>query len=83
MRWIWGRNFLAALKAQQRQGASGIPAPAHRKQRRGEHGLLQNFLHGLRVQEAKNFSQPGKLCWSLREMFRPLSVAAACEFKIE
>ena len=51
------RNFLAALKAQQRQRAIGVPAPARAEDRRSQRGLLQNRLHGFGVEEMKNIGQ--------------------------
>ena len=52
-----GRNFFAALKAQQRQRAIGIPAPAGSEDRRSQRRLLQNRLHRFGIQEMKNVSQ--------------------------
>ena len=51
------RNFLAALKTQQGQGAVRIPAPARGEDRRIERGLLQNRLHGLGLQEMEHIAQ--------------------------
>ena len=51
------RYFAAALKAQQRQRAVGIPAPARGKNRREQRCLLQYWLHGFGLQEAKNIAQ--------------------------
>ena len=51
------RNFLAALKAQKRQRAIGVPAPARAKNGRSERRLLQHGLNGFRVEEMKNVSQ--------------------------
>ncbi len=51
------RNLLTALKAQQRQRAVGVPAPARAENRRSQGGLLQDRLHGFGVEEMKNIGQ--------------------------
>ena len=52
------RNFFAALEAQQAPARARRPSASARvKQRRGEHGLLQHFLHGVGVQEMKHVGE--------------------------
>ena len=51
------RNFLAVLKPQQRQRTGRIPPPARAEDRRRQRGLLQNLVHGLRLQEVKNIAE--------------------------
>src|SRR5579862_2341099 len=51
------RNFLAVLKAQQRQCPVRIPAPSSRKDRRVQCRLLQNRLNRIRLQKMKYIPQ--------------------------
>ena len=51
------RNFLAALKAQQCERAVGVPAPARVEDRRRQRRLLQDFLHGFRLQEVEDVAE--------------------------
>ncbi len=45
------------LKAKEGEGASGSPAPARGENRRGENGLLENFLDGCGVEEMENVGE--------------------------
>ncbi len=47
-------NFSAAAESQNGERARSIPAPARGKHRRIEHGLGQDVLDGLRLQELEN-----------------------------
>ena len=51
------RNFLAALKAQQRQRTIGVPAPARGEDGRGQCGLLEDLLDGFRLQVMKDVAE--------------------------
>src|SRR5690348_18435008 len=52
------RGYLfAAMEAQEGKGASRGPAPADTKQRRSEHGLFQNLLHGSGQQIAEDVGE--------------------------
>ena len=53
---LW-RNFLAALEAQQRQRAVGVPAPARGEDGRSQRRLLQHFLHGLGLQVVEDVAE--------------------------
>ena len=52
-----GRNFLAALEAQKRQSAVGVPAPAGAKNGGSQRRLLQDGLDGLGIQKMKHVRQ--------------------------
>jgi hypothetical protein len=52
------RNFFAVLEAQEREGAVGVPAEAGGEDgRAGEHGLLQDILDGLRLEEVEDVGE--------------------------
>ena len=53
---LW-RNFLAALEAQQRQRAVGVPAPARGEDGRSQRRLLQHFLHRLGLQVVEDVAE--------------------------
>ena len=76
------RNLLAALEAQQRQRAVGVPAPARREDGRGQRRLLQNFLHRLGLQIVKDVAQRKAVLLGQRDV---QSVVGGCglQLKIE
>ena len=52
------RNFFAVLKAQQGEGAVGVPAKAGGEDgRAGEHGLLKNVLDGFGLEEVEDVGE--------------------------
>src|SRR6266480_2349369 len=51
------RNFLAALKSQEGEGAICIPAPPRSKDWRSAGRLYQDVLHSFGTQEMKNICQ--------------------------
>src|SRR5579862_897880 len=53
-RW---RNLLSPAEAQQRQGASGVPAPARGEKWRSQHRLLKNRSGRIRMEKMKNVGQ--------------------------
>src|SRR5207302_5821759 len=78
LRW----NFLAAVKAQQGQRASGIPAPTGAENGRCECRLFENRLHRFRLKKLEDIGKRETVLLA-KAMLSPLSVAAACNSKLK
>ena len=76
LRW----DFLASLKAKQRQRAVGVPAPACGEDRRSQRRLLQNLLHTFRLQIVKNVAQRKAVLFGQRDV---QAVVGRCGLQLE
>src|SRR5258708_29551830 len=52
-----GRHLFSATKTEKSKRAPSVPAPARGEERRRHHGLLENVLHGIGVQEVEDVSE--------------------------
>ena len=78
LRW----DFLATLKAQQSQRASGIPAPTGAENGRGQCRLLQYRLNGFRLKELENIGK-GKTVLLGQSNVQSIVGGCGLQFKVE
>ena len=76
------RNFLAALEAQQRQRAVGVPAPARGEDGRRQRRLLQDFLHRLGLQVVEDVAEREAVLLGQRDV-QPVVGGRSLQLKVE
>ncbi len=76
------RDLLAVPKAQQRQRARRVPAPARFEDRRRQRRLLQNRLHGFGMQEMKDIGQRKAVLLGQRDV-QPVVGRRRLQFEVE
>ncbi len=76
------RNLLATLKTQESEGAASVPSPARTEDWRIQHSLLQNGLHGFRLQEMENVAEWKTMLLGQRDI-QPVVRSCGLQFEVE